>query len=301
MAGVLRVLVFVLAGVALVIAVAAGAIYLISENKLNRTIDVPTEAVAIPTATASIQRGQHLASAVASCIDCHSPTLGGRVFIDDPMLGRIVAANLTRGRGGVGSTFSDADYVRAIRHGVDPSGRGLLIMPADDYTHFSDADLGAIIAYVRSRPAVDNQLPANELRVLGRILFATNQLPLQTADSIDHAAPRPPAPQPGPTVEYGNYLAQSAGCPTCHGPGLSGGKIQQGSPTAPLAANITPAGIGDWSEADFVKVIRTGTRPDGRVLNTYMPWPFYAQMTDEELRAIWRFLQAVPPRTTGSH
>ena len=74
------------------------------------------------------------------------------MFIDDPALGRVIAPNLTRGRGGVGATFSDADFVRAIRHGVDPSGRPLLIMPADDYTHFSDADLGMIIAYVRSLP-----------------------------------------------------------------------------------------------------------------------------------------------------
>jgi hypothetical protein len=42
-------------------------------------------------------------------------------------------------------------------------------------------------------------------------------------------------------------------------------------------------------------------RPDGRVLNTLMPWPYFAQMTDDELRAIWRFLQAVPPRQSGTH
>jgi mono/diheme cytochrome c family protein len=173
-------------------------------------------------------------------------------------------------------------------------------MPADDYTHFSDADLGAIVAYVRSLPPVDNPLPGNELRALGRVLLATGQLPMQAADEIDHSAPRPSAPPPGPTAEYGKYLADNAGCPGCHGPGLSGGKIQQGPPDAPLAANITPAGIGNWLEAEFVKVLRTGTRPDGRVLNTFMPWPYYAQMTDDELRAVWRFLQAIPPRESGT-
>ena len=66
------------------------------------------------------------------------------------------------------------------------------------------------------------------------------------------------------------------------------------------AANLTRSGLGAWSEADFFKAMRTGTRPDGRVLDTFMPWPYYAQMTDEELRAVWRFLQVVPPRPTGT-
>jgi cytochrome c553 len=300
MPGFVRVLALVLAGLVLVLVIAVGAVYAISEGKLNRTIAVPTETVAVPADIASIQRGQHLAAAVANCIDCHGPTLGGTVFVDDPALGRVVAPNLTRGRGGVGSTFSDADFVRALRHGVDPSGRPLLTMPADDYAHFSDADLGAIIAYVRSLPPVDNALPRNELRALGRLLFAAGQLPLQTADNIDHTAARRPAPQQAVTAEYGQYLADNAGCPSCHGPGLSGGKIPQAPPDTVPAANITPAGIGNWTEAEFIKALRTGTRPDGRVLNTFMPWPYYAQMTDEEIRSIWRFLQAVPPRASGT-
>src|SRR6185295_1565123 len=109
---------------------------------------------------------------------CHGPTLGGKVFVDDPALGRVIAPNLTRGRGGVGATFSDADFVRAIRHGVDPSGRQLLIMPSDDYNEFSDADLGAIVAYVRSLPAINTTLPPSEVHALGLILFALGQLPL---------------------------------------------------------------------------------------------------------------------------
>jgi mono/diheme cytochrome c family protein len=301
MVTVLRVLGFTLLGLALVLIVAAVGIYVVSEMKLNRTISVPTETVAVPTDTAAIQRGQHLAAAVATCIDCHGPTLGGRVFIDDPALGRVIAPNLTRGRGGVGATFGDADLVRALRHGVDPIGRPLLIMPADDYTYFSDADLGMIIAYVRSLPPVDNALPNNELRALGRVLFALGQLPLQTADNIDHTAARPAAPSAAVTPEYGHDLANTAGCPSCHGPGLSGGKIPQAPPDAPQAANISPAGVGGWSESDFIRTIRTGTRPDGRILNTFMPWPYYAQMTDDELKAIWQYLQSVPPRPTGTH
>lgn len=296
-----RVLGLVVAGVVLVIGGAWAATYLISENRLTETVDVPREAIQIPSDITSIQRGQHLASAVAACVDCHGPNLAGKVFSDDPSIGRIVPPNLTRGRGGVGATLTDADFVRAIRHGVDPSGRQLLIMPSDQYYHFGDADLGDIIAYVRSIPAIDTSLPRNEIRYLGRVLFALGQLPLQPATTIDHFAPRPVAPRASVTPEYGQYLSDTAGCPSCHGPGFSGGKIPQAPPNTIPAPNITSAGLGGWSDADFIKVMRTGVRPDGRVLNTFMPWPYFAQMTDDELRAIWRFLQALPPRPTGNH
>jgi cytochrome c553 len=300
-AGALKVLARAVAGIVLVIAAGSAAIYFISENQLNQRIDVPADSIVVPTDITSIQRGQHLASAVAACVDCHGPHLAGKVFIDDPAQGRIVAPNLTRGRGGVGGTFSNADFVRAIRYGVNPSGRRLLIMPSDDYNHFSDADLGAIVAYIRSMPAIDTSLPANEIRAVGRILFATGQLALQPATNIDHLAQRPPSPAPGVSSEYGAYLALSAGCPSCHGPGLSGGKIAQAPPNTVAASNITPAALGAWAEADFLRVMRTGTRPDGRRLDALMPWPYFAQMTDDELRAVWRYLQAVPPRATGSH
>ena len=72
-------------------------------------------------------------------------------------------------------------------------------------------------------------------------------------------------------------------------------------PDAPLAANITPTGLGSWSEADFVKALRTGTKPDGQTINPFMPWPYFLQMTDDELRAIWRYVESVPPRASGSH
>src|SRR4030088_942421 len=94
---VLRVLGLVIGGAALVIGLAVAAIYFVSDNRLNQKVDVPAESIAIPTDIASVQRGQHLASAVAACVECHGPNLAGKVFIDDPGLGRIVAPNLTRG------------------------------------------------------------------------------------------------------------------------------------------------------------------------------------------------------------
>ncbi|MGI9147395.1 MAG: c-type cytochrome [Chloroflexota bacterium] len=296
----LRVLGLFVGGAALVIGLAAGAIYFITDNRLHQKVDIPGESIAIPTDITAVQRGQHLASAVAGCVECHGPNLAGKVFVDDPLLARIVPPNLTRGSGGVGALRTDADFARAIRHGLDPGGRQLLLMPSDDYNHFSDADLGAIIAYIRVLPSINTSLPANEVRVLGRILFAIGQLPLQPAAAIDHSAPRPAAPAAAVSVEYGKYLSDNAGCSSCHGPGLSGGQMPQARPNAISATNITQAGLGTWSEADFVRAMRTGVRPDGRAIATSMPWPYFAQLTDNELRAIWRFLQAVPPRPTGT-
>jgi mono/diheme cytochrome c family protein len=286
-----RVLAVVVGGLALVMGLAWAAIYVVSESRLQQKLVVPTESIPISTDISSVQRGQHMASAVAVCMDCHGPYLAGKVLMDDPALGRFVPPNLTRGRGGVGATFSDQDLVRAIRHGVDPSGRQLLIMPSDNYNRFSDTDLGAIVAYVRSLPAIDTALPTNEIRAIGRILFVVGQLQLLPAANIARGAPRPAPPQTGVNAAYGEYLANAAGCASCHGPGLAGGRTPQPVFTARPSANITPAELGKWSEADFLKVMRTGTRPDGRRLDPSMPWPYFAQMTDDELRAIWRFLQ----------
>jgi len=297
---VLRVAGLVVAGAVLVIGLAAGAIYLISTARLTQKVVIPAESVAIPTDISAIQRGQHLASAVAACAECHGPNLAGQVHLDDPLLVRIVAPNLTGGRGGAGATLTNADFVRAIRHGVDPSGRQLLLMPSDSYNIFSDADLGAIVAYVRALPAITTSLPPNDIRTLGRVQLALGQLRLQPAADMDPLAPRPAAPATGVTPEFGRYLATAARCPTCHGPGLSGGPVPLAQPNAVPAPNITPTGLSAWSEANFIKLMRTGIRPDGRAIGTSMPWPYFAQLTDDELRAIWRFLQAVPPRLTGT-
>src|ERR1700730_6194812 len=100
---VLKVIGLVVAGAALVLGLAAGALYVISDNRLNQKVDVPAEAISVPTDIASIQRGQHLASAVARCADCHGPNLAGKVVLDDPLRARIAAPHLTRGNGGGGA------------------------------------------------------------------------------------------------------------------------------------------------------------------------------------------------------
>jgi hypothetical protein len=118
-------------------------------------------------------------------------------------MGGIHTPNLTSGTGGIGSSFTDADWVRAIRYGVGPNGRALFIMPAKALNSLSDEDLGAVIAYVKSLPPVDNQLPERRVATLGRLMMAVGLFPPFAADQIDHSSPPPAAVAPGVTAEYG--------------------------------------------------------------------------------------------------
>jgi mono/diheme cytochrome c family protein len=209
-------------------------------------------------------------------------------------------ANLTSGAGGVGATNSDEDWVRAIRHGVGHDGRGLALMPSSTFYYLSDEDLGALIAYLKSLPPVDNAMPPTDLGPLGRIMLPLGQLPesvIPDVTVIDHDAPRPVAPEPGVTVEYGQYLATT--CTLCHGSNLNGQTIQEG-PNVYVALNLTRGGemIG-WSEADFITSMRTGITPGGKQLIDFMPWKYFGQMTDDELKAVWLYLQSLPALEQG--
>lgn len=232
-------------------------------------------------------------------MDCHGQNLAGGPFIDDPAIGRIYAANLTAGNGGI-ADFTDIDWVRAIRHGVGPDNKPLLFMPSQEFYYLSDADLGDLIAYLKSVPPVDGPEPDSSPGPLGRVLFLAGEFPLVPAELIDHDAPRPSAPSPGVTVEYGQYLA--VGCTGCHGTGFSGGPIPGVPPEWPPAANLTPSGeLATWTEVDFITTMRSGVTPDGRELNSdFMPWPTISRLTDDELKALWLFLQQLPAKEAGT-
>lgn len=288
-----RILIILLSVLLGLIGAAVAAVYLGSDTRLNTiyqiTVDLPT----IPTDATSIERGSHLAVAVTGCADCHASRLEGKVFVDAPPF-RAVAANLTRGAGGVGGTYSDADWVRAIRHGVNPAGKPLLLMPSQHFAALSDDDLAALIAYLKSVPPVDNQLLPTEMRTLGRVLLLAGQLPPFPAEVIDHTSARREAPPPAATVEYGRYLTTIGACAECHGQQLAGSPpVEEGAPPGP---NLTPGGqLADWVEADFRRAMREGITPNGHRLNAAMPWRVYSQMSDEELEAIYRYLMSLPP------
>jgi hypothetical protein len=281
-----RILIGVLAVVGALLLLAA-AILGLTRRTLARHYNVAPEPIAIPDDSASRARGQHLASAIAKCTDCHGENLGGVLMEMGPM-GTFPAANLTTGRGG--AQLTDADWVRAVRHGVASDGRPLVFMPSGVYAALSAEDLGAIIAWAKSLPPVDRELRPLSIGPIGRLLIAKNPGRLVAAAGIDHAAPIPAAVPPGPTAKYGRYLSVVGGCTYCHGDKLAGG-IKEGPPGTPASANLRRTGpTANWRVEDFVAALRTGQRPDGSVINPFMPWRLTRLMTDEEIRAVWAYL-----------
>lgn len=281
------------------IVIAIGAIYLVSGNHLKRVYAITPPPLAISADSATIARGRHLATVRLGCTECHGPDLAGKIAVDAMPFGKFVATNLTAGTGGVGKTYSDVDFIRAIRSGVRPDGKPLVFMPSNAYAPLSGEDIAAVVAYVRSVPAVDKELPPSVVGPVARMLIATGAAPLVPAEVVDHSAPYPAAIPPGATAEYGGYLVATGACQECHGADLTGGKIA-GGPDAPPARNITPAGIGNWSEADFLRAFREGKRPDGTPIHPFMPWQSMGKMTDEELLAIYQYLKTVPAKETAA-
>ena len=290
-----------LLGAVLLVALVAGGVFALSSYRMSRRIAVHDSEPVIRTDSASIARGRHLAIAIAKCVDCHGADLGGQLAVDAGPIGQLIAPNITSGAGGVLSALSDAELVRAIRHGVRPDGTPLRFMPTTSFNLLSDEDVAAIVAYLRTAPPVDRPSRGGVVRPLGRLLYVAGQLPLMNeSELVPHDGITRRTPPAGATAEYGAYLATVGGCTGCHGPGLSGGHVPGTPPSFKPAANLTPSGIGQWSEQDFVTALREGKRPDGSVIDPFMPVKYTAQMTDDELRALYAHLRTVPPRETGT-
>jgi mono/diheme cytochrome c family protein len=283
--------------VALVLAIVV-FVYARSEYALRKHVRVDEAALAIPTDADAIARGEHIAI-TRGCTDCHTADLGGKVMMEVPAIGRMAASNLTRGNGGVPADFSDADYERAIRHGLKPDGTALLFMPTRDFAALTNADIADLIAYLRSRPAVDRESVPSYIGPVGRALFAFGALPMVESRLVDHVAPHTARVEAGATVDYGRYLARA--CVGCHGEHLSGGPIPGVPPKFKAPANITPdaTGLAGWTKDDFYRVFREGKKRDGSAIDAFMPWQALGHFSDMELDAVWAYLQTVPPKPFG--
>ena len=312
----------VFGALAALIVVGLMVIYFKSQARLTRSYDLPAETVAIPTDAASIEQGQHIFR-FRGCEACHSgggsldvateshldlpsqdlPSMEGNIYLDDPAIGKVIASNLTSGKGGVGSQYEDEDWVRAIRHGVRPDKTPLLFMPSTEFYFLSDDDLGAVIAYVKSARPINHELTGSSLSLTGRaVMTLVPTVTFIPAELIPHNGQRPVAPEVGITPAYGEYLTHS--CKVCHGLTMSGGPIPGFPSSWPPAPNLTfgeGSALPSWTEGDFVTTIRTGITPEGReVRGDYMPWGSYTFMNDEELKAVWVYLQSLPKKAHGN-
>ena len=290
----------VVAAVLALVLLAAAFVAVVSWRRISRvhTVNVVVPR-SIPSDAAAIERGKHVATAMGSCTYCHGPDLGGQIMQQPGAFGTLAAPNLTRGAGGLGTTFTDTDWVRAIRHGIHRDGTSLLVMPSEAFVYMNEADLGDLIAYLKQLPAVDREVPPSRLGPLGRTLLVAGQVSLITDRTP--SMPFPAIVPPGPTLEYGRYLAGFTGCIGCHGPGLSGGHVE-GPPGAPPATNLTPhsSGLENWSETDFDHALRRGVRKNGTPIDIFMPWPNFSGMTDVEVEALWLFVRSVPAKAFGN-
>ncbi len=288
MAGIRTWLVQGLIVLAVLVTIAVAVAYVVGGSRLSQTFDVESvDLTPLPDDSATLAHGEHLVG-IHGCADCHGEDLSGEVMVDAPPF-RVVAANLTSGAGGIGDDYDAADFDRAIRHGVRPDGRPVIIMPSAAFHALSDEDAAAIIAYIKQVPPVNNELPPTEVRPLGRLMSA---FAFDPAMEVRQARPGPGSAPPvrAATPEYGAYLA-SITCAYCHGQDLRG--MQPPMPDAPFAPDLV-ARADEWSHDQFIETLRTGTTPDGRELDPeFMPYSLTARMDAIELDALYAYLEGL--------
>jgi len=188
-----------------------------------------------------------------------------------PLGGTISASNLTSGTGGVAPSYTDADWVRAIRHGVMPDGSVEVFM--FDYSTMSDQDLGDLIAYLKQVPPVDASYP--EIRYGSVIPLVSNiGLLMPAAERIDHGVAHLADPTPDATDEYGRYL--SVICTACHG-------------------NSIGNSVRIWKQEEFIHTFQTGVLSDGKPFGPTMSSETFRELTDVELEALWLYFTSSKP------
>lgn len=280
----------------------------------NRTFDAPYPKITASTDSAVIARGKHLVTGPAHCTGCHfAPEDMGKAIAGEPVelkggfafelpFGVIRTPNITPdNETGIGK-LSDGEIARVLRHGVFPDGRAVFdFMPFHD---LSDEDLTAVISYLRSQKPVRHEVVHREINFIGKAVMAFLITPVGPTKE-------PPAEvMPDSTSSYGKYIAHSiANCVGCHtkrdlmtggyiGPQFAGGMSFPSDEKPELTfttPNLTPdpetGKIYAWDEAAFVHRFRQGVQ----IAGTPMPWGAFKNMTDLELKAIYRYLRNVEP------
>ncbi len=286
------------------------------ELRWTRTFEAPYPALAASADPAIVADGEYLVYSAAACAYCHVPReqwdvldrgerlplTGHHLFRLRPF-GDIYSANLTPDPAtGIGRR-SDAELARVLRYGVRADGRAAF--PLMEYHDLSDYDVVAVIAYLRSRPAVAHAVPEHQFTRLGKAIMGFALTPTGPAATPVQASPA------GPSLARGAYLAHTvSACASCHtnrgddgalvGPPFAGGQrmdIAASTTQVFVTPNLTPdalsSPIGVWTEDEFLKRFRQGPLVSG----TPMPWGAFARLRDDDLRSLYRYLRSLPPVT----
>lgn len=271
-----------------------------------------------PASAEAVKRGYYLAE-TSGCTDCHSKRdftrysgpivepIGVNGYCFDAgagVPGTLCPPNLTSDREtGIGD-WTDGEIVRAMREGIARDGRPLFpVMPYTEYRTLSDEDALAIVAYLRTLPAVKYQEPAPQ------IAFPVSMFVRLAPKPVDGPIASPPRTD---SRAYGRYLAITKGCQFCHStaddrmepiPGrtFAGGNTFTGPWGVSRTANLTPheTGMGERTKENFIGLFRAGASIDVPVKpnerNTIMPWKVYSILTDEDLGALYDYIVSLPP------
>ncbi|MGA0555496.1 c-type cytochrome [Larkinella sp. VNQ87] len=312
----LRIFLFLIGGIALLV---AGSVAYIKTALPNVG---PAPELSVQKDSAHVARGKYLANHVAVCIDCHSernwnqssgPVIpgtegkGGEAFTrEQGFPGTYYARNITPAHL---SGWTDGEIYRTITTGVTKDGRALFpVMPYGNYGQVDPDDIKAIIAYVRTlKPIENNAIPDREPDFPMNLIL--NTIPVKSEGTK--------RPDPSDTLAYGKYMTTFASCGECHTPVDDKGQFLPGLDFAggrafPMpkgtvrSMNITPdreTGIGSWTKETFVARFKAAQQPDYKHpataeyadFNTIMPWIMYSGMSEQDLGAIFTYLQSLKP------
>ena len=277
----LRLVGMALAGCAAFAVVGYAVVYVLSERILRHTYPVPSIAISIPADPASIVEGRRLATIRGCFGGCHGRQADGIVMFDEPMIGRVVAPNLTAAV----RQYSDAQLAVLIRHGLWPDGRSTIVMPSDAFVALNDEDLARIIAFLKSLPAAAGPGPGISMGPLGRIGLTSGKFKL-SARLIAETIPPPEAT--GEQAAFGRYLARSI-CAHCHGTNLRGD-------SNPDFVSPDLQVVAGYSAGSFARLLRKGVALGGRELPTMSPWSrkHLSYLTDAEISALYSYLHTMP-------
>jgi mono/diheme cytochrome c family protein len=279
----------------------------------------PAPAAAPPPAAAAavtmrdsadpLEHGRYLVETVGGCGNCHTPrlpdgtpdptkNLAGAFVIEEPVF-KAYAPNITPDmETGIGS-WSEDDIVDVLHNARRPDGKYLgPPMSFIWYRNMSDTDARAIAKYIKSVPAVRNEVPRS-----------TYQIPLNGFGPEVTSVPDVPKTD---IVKYGEYLAGPVGhCMDCHTTYVMGQidmtQLGRGGNVyskpfiydwAAVSANLTShptAGLGSWTDAEIKHAITEGESRDGRKLLPFMPYWLYKKMEPSDLDAIVAYLRSLPP------
>ncbi len=277
----------------------------------------PAPALTVSATPELVERGRYLFHHGAACVACHTPWdttkysfppiagkegAGGMMFAGESGVpGKIYASNVTP----VGlKDWSDGEIFRALTTGVNKRGDALFpLMPYAHYAKLATPDLHALIAYLRTLPAVDSVVPVREMK-----------FPMNIIVRLIPKVAEPPASVPKPDApEYPAYVINAAACLHCHSPS-NHGKVRPGTEFSggvnfPMpdgstvrSSNLTPddeTGLGKWTKEAFIARFRAGVEQAKLPVqpnqpNTPMPWSSYGGMTDGDLGAIYDHLRTLP-------